>query len=924
MTKTRSDRLARLHALLDQALDLDGPERERWLEALHQEQPEDAAQLERLLTEESLLDAQGFLSHGIAGPGSNSQSLAGRRLGAWTLEQPIGHGGMGTVWLARRSDGRFEGTAAIKLLNLALLTPTGIERFRREGSALARLSHRNIGRLIDAGVAEDAAGFGQPYLVLELVDGSRIDRYCDDRRLDPTERLVLFQQVLAAVAHAHANLIVHRDLKPSNVLVTADGTVKLVDFGIAKLVGADDGAGERTELTEAAGSPLTPEYAAPEQVAEGTVTTATDIYALGVLLYLLLAGVHPTAQAEMPTAERLRRLLESEPPHLSEAVVMRAGRPAGEADQIAERRRSVPQRLRQTYAGDLDNIVAKALRKEPSQRYATATAFAEDIGRFLRVEPVLARPATLGYRAGKFVRRYRAAVGAGVAVALLLVLATVVAVSQAREARRQRDVATEQRDEAVYEQQRAEASSGFMRSLLQSIAPAGQAFTTQDLLDRGRKLLETDYRGDPRFVARMMVELADHYWELVDRRTVVELLARADTLAELHGETETAAYASCRLAETRGDAMDIEPARASMDRARWLLSRVPAPRLEVRAACLRAEAVMAYLRERRDSAVVLARQALTLLRAAGDSSSDQYQLAIAELQEDLFGVNRTRGALEASQEALAALRRAGRAQTLPFEHELSNEAYFRYQLGEFRQADSVLRLAAGLASTIDHSNPCPVELSLKAGDVQIELGRVDSALAAYRLALAGATRIDDRAWKRWALRGLALAYITTRHWPEARRTIEQLEALQAAMHQRSAGVWRGLLAAAAGDPRLGLRLTSEALTAGGFPDSTRANHNLLRGVDRTAEVALAAGDLAAADSLAGHVLRIARLQGHREDRSAIVGMALVIRARVRLEQHDSAGAREALRRALPSLEYGLGAGHGRTRAAAAALRSLGS
>jgi eukaryotic-like serine/threonine-protein kinase len=922
MTKTRSDRLARLHALLDQALDLDGPERERWLEALRQEQPEDAAQLERLLTEESLLDAQGFLSHGIAGTGSNSQSLAGRRLGAWTLEQPIGYGGMGTVWLARRSDGRFEGTAAIKLLNLALLTPTGIERFRREGSALARLTHPNIGRLIDAGVAEDGAGFGQPYLVLEFVDGSRIDRYCDARRLDPTERLVLFQQVLAAVAHAHANLIVHRDLKPSNVLVTADGTVKLVDFGIAKLVGADDGAGERTELTEAAGSPLTPEYAAPEQVAEGTVTTATDIYALGVLLYLLLAGVHPTAQAEMPTAERLRRLLESEPPRLSEAVVMRAGRPAGEADQIAERRRSVPQRLRQTYAGDLDNIVAKALRKEPSQRYTTATTFAEDIGRFLRVEPVLARPATLGYRAGKFVRRYRAAVGAGVAAALLLVLATVVAVSQAREARRQRDVATEQRDEAVYEQQRAEASSGFMRSVLQSIAPAGQAFTTLDLLDRGRKLLETDYSGDPRFVARMLVELADHYSELVERRSVVALLARADTLAELHGETETAAYASCRLAESRGDLVETGPAEASLDRAHQLLSRVPAPRLEVRAACLRAEAVMAYLREHRDSAVVLARQAIRLLRTAGDSSSDQYQLALSELREDLFGAGRTREALEASQQGLAALRRAGRVETLPFEHELESEAYYLHQLGEFRQADSVLRLAVGLASAIDRSNP-PVELSLVAGDVQIELGRPDSALAAYRRAFAGANRLDDIFWKIWALKGLTMTYIVTRHWSEARQAIQQLAAARAAKNQRTPSIWPGVLAAAAGDPRLGLRLSSETLIALDFPHDTRGSKDLLRSVDRTAEMALAAGDLMAADSLTGDVLRVARLQGHRDDRSAIIGMALVIRARVRLEQGDSAGAREALRRALPSLEYSLGAGHGRTRAATAALRSLG-
>ena len=179
---------------------------------------------------------------------------------------------------------------AVKLLTLALFDPVGRERFRREGNALARLTHPNIARLIDAGVAQGPTAGGQPYLVLEYVDGVRIDHYCDERRLAPAERLALFQQVLAAVAHAHASLIVHRDLKPSNILVTGDGTVKLLDFGIAKLLDGEGGAAERTELTEAGGAPLTPEYAAPEQVTGGAITTATDVYALGVLLYLLLAG----------------------------------------------------------------------------------------------------------------------------------------------------------------------------------------------------------------------------------------------------------------------------------------------------------------------------------------------------------------------------------------------------------------------------------------------------------------------------------------------------------------------------------------------------------------------------------------------------------------------------------------------------------
>ena len=208
---------------------------------------------------------------------------------------------MGTVWLARRSDGRYEGQAAVKLLNLALLDPVGSERFRREGTLLARLNHPNIARLLDAGVADG----GQPYLVLEYVEGSRIDRYCDERRLSPEARLRLFLDVLVAVSHAHANLIVHRDLKPSNILVTRDGTVKLLDFGIAKLLQEEQSDAGVSTLTDAGGRAMTPEYAAQEQIRGEPVTIATDVYTLGVLLYGLLAGRHPAGEFGRLPAEYL-------------------------------------------------------------------------------------------------------------------------------------------------------------------------------------------------------------------------------------------------------------------------------------------------------------------------------------------------------------------------------------------------------------------------------------------------------------------------------------------------------------------------------------------------------------------------------------------------------------------------------------------
>jgi Tfp pilus assembly protein PilF len=402
--------LARLAPLVEQALDLAPPDREGWLAALRRDDPGLAAEVEAVLGGERELQESSFL-HDPLGPLADPiPSLEGRRIGAYTVERPLGQGGMGSVWLARRSDGRYDALAAIKLLNLALVDRVGSARFRREGSALARLSHPNVARLLDAGVTDA----GQPYLVLEYVEGARIDRYCAERRLDPPARLRLFQQVLAAVAQVHAQRMVHRDLKPSNILVTADGTVKLLDFGIAKLLEDGGAAGEPSTLTELAGNPLTPEYAAPEQLAGEATTPATDVYALGVLLFLLLAGRHPVLEGGRTPGERLRAILAREPARLSAAVSEEAAATLGAP--LAE--------LRRLYAGDLDHVAARALHPRAAERYATIEAFAEDVRRVLAGEPVAARPPSRGARARRFLgRHWPAGAGAAAAVAAVIVVA---------------------------------------------------------------------------------------------------------------------------------------------------------------------------------------------------------------------------------------------------------------------------------------------------------------------------------------------------------------------------------------------------------------------------------------------------------------------------------------------------------------------
>lgn len=418
-------RWQRLNPLLDELLDMEAGPRAARLAALHALEPELAAELEALLARDAELAGNDFLATTALAALDGPPLAPGQTVGAYTLEREIGRGGMGSVWLARRTDGRYEGQVAIKFLSTGLLGHGDAGRFAREGQILARLAHPHIARLIDAGVAQEGSA-SQPYLVLEYVDGQPIDRYCEQQRLDTTQRVQLFLDVLAAVAHAHNRLILHRDLKPSNILVDQAGQVKLLDFGIAKLLGdatqAETGAAP-TELTQRAGRAFTPQFAAPEQLQGGDVTTATDVYALGVLLYLLLSGgKHPTTGATLQGAalERMRAVIEEEPKRLSDQL--RAGDPRGA----------------RALRGDLDTIVAKALKKAPAERYANAAALADDLRRWLAHEPIAARPDSRAYRLAKFLRRHRLGVAAGGVATLSLTVGIGLALWKAQEAQAQR------------------------------------------------------------------------------------------------------------------------------------------------------------------------------------------------------------------------------------------------------------------------------------------------------------------------------------------------------------------------------------------------------------------------------------------------------------------------------------------------------
>ena len=419
MSTLSPERWREISPYLDQALSLCEEERRRWLESLKSKDPALATALTGLLEEQHLAAAGHFLEK-VPQNLTAESTLAGETLGAYTLISVIGQGGMGSVWLAERNDGRFERRVAIKFLHFSILAQGGVERFKREGRILAQLAHPHIAELIDAGITPTA----MPYLVLEYVGGEPIHEYCDNHRLDVEARIRLFLDVLSAVAKAHANLVVHRDIKPSNVLVTNAGQAKLLDFGIAKLLSGETAAAAATQLTLDGGSALTPLFAAPEQVTGAAITTATDIYALGALLYLLLTGKNPVGEKRSP-ADLVKAIVEIEPQRASDAAAF------GE-EAVAQKRAATPEKLRRQLRGDVDTILGKSLKKNPAERYNSVSALADDLQRYLKHEPISARPDTLAYRAAKFVRRNRLSFSAAMLAVFLILVASAVAIYQRR------------------------------------------------------------------------------------------------------------------------------------------------------------------------------------------------------------------------------------------------------------------------------------------------------------------------------------------------------------------------------------------------------------------------------------------------------------------------------------------------------------
>jgi serine/threonine protein kinase/tetratricopeptide (TPR) repeat protein len=419
--------------ILEKTLSLKGQDRELYLADACTNDPDLRREVESLLASHDqagsrFLNVDPLATDGLQDDLQPTSVRVGRRIGPYLVVEEIGRGGMGEVYAAVRADGQYEQRVALKLVRSGYDTQSMIERFHNERQILAGLNHPDIARLLDGGTTED----GVPYLVMELVNGARIDSYCDAKKLSVTDRLQLFLRICSAVQYAHQRLVIHRDIKSGNILVTQDGTPKLLDFSIAKTLDAS-GNVEATVLR-----PMTPEYASPEQVRGEPITTATDVYSLGVVLYQLLTGRSPY-RVKAHTPEKLAQAIANDEPERPSTSVHRvttgaahgADVPELSPEAVSSTREASPLRLERRLRGDLDYILLKALRKEPEKRYSSVEQFAEDIRRHLEGLPVTARKGTWSYRSGKFIRRNRIGMGAAALVLLTLVAGAVVVVREA-------------------------------------------------------------------------------------------------------------------------------------------------------------------------------------------------------------------------------------------------------------------------------------------------------------------------------------------------------------------------------------------------------------------------------------------------------------------------------------------------------------
>lgn len=875
------ERWARIEEAFLGALERSGAERAAWLEERLGGDAGLRAEVDSLL-----------VAHEGAGavPALEEDEEARRpdwRIGPYRLIEPIGSGGMGTVFLAERDGPDYVQRVALKLIRAGWADPLLSDRLRSERRILARLEHANIARLIDGGVTAE----GQPYLAMEYVPGTDLLTYCDANRLTNRERVRLFLRVCEAVQHAHQQLVVHRDLKPSNILVTSAGHPKLLDFGIAKLVNPDDRDDSRTRT----GAFATPAYASPEQVRGEPAGTASDVYSLGVLLYELLAGRRPYRLDNASGATAQRVVCEEMPPRPSEVVE----RDPASRDR-APLRGSSQERWRRDLEGDLDVVVMKALAKESARRYGTAEQLAEDLRAWLDGRPVAAQPDRLAYRASRFVRRHRTAVGLAAVAVFALVAGSAVALWQASRATEQAVVASQERDRAREEAEKARLVTSLMSDLFRMGDPDrahGDTLTVRQLLEEGAARVERELVDQPDVQATLLAEIGRVYANLGALERAEQFLRRGVEL-----RTRTLGPSDPATAEVRGQLGDVLARLGRNDEAIVALREAVDARehaaggRDTLTARLRTELAWqlrsagAY-----DQAESLFTRSLEDLREVWGESAVQTAPALLGLAATLHDGGRFDEAELLFRDALARADTAGRPQPL-VATALFNIGMLQRLRERYESAEPLLRSAAAMrAALYDPDHPDLLEAQKEWGRVLDDLGRFAEAERVLAPALERSlAKLGDEHPTSVSLRqALAATWQSAGRWRQASALYDTILSVQRARRDGDhpaivfALIRSGelhLLAGGIGEAEMRF---VEALRMNERVSGTESVYrvlslqglgNVARSVGRSEE---AAGRFSEAVALAGRLLR----PDHRYVRSLTRDRALLA-----LEQGDAVGA----------------------------------
>jgi non-specific serine/threonine protein kinase/serine/threonine-protein kinase len=891
--KLTPEQISRVYQIVDQLLDEPAGRREEARRGVNTEDPLVNAEIDSLL---SAIDAStGFLTTDFESLRNDARldAAVGARFGMWRVTRRVGSGGMGDVYEAVRAESDFEQRVAIKVLQSE--SDAQLARFQSERQILARLVHPGIARLYDGGITDDQ----RPFMVMEFVEGQPITEYCRSTRASLTVRLQLFTKVCEAVAFAHQNLIVHRDLKPSNILVTAEGVPKLLDFGIAKLLDA-----QASRVTIAASAPMTPICAAPEQLTGEPITTATDVYALGLLLFELLTGTHPWLSSSTSLLQAMGKILHDPAPLASSVADQEADAPA-------------PSRL---LLGDLDAIVAKALRREPAQRYATVAALQLDVAKAQAGIPVEARDGASLYVVGRTLRRYRWAVAATVAVVLSLATGLGVAAWQAQRAATQRDAA--RRDAAREEAVRYSLTRLFRTAIAEQ---GSQSPTAKAMIDNSAQRVLREYRDQPQQAGQIVLTLADLYSALEDVNGAGTLLEAF--LVEANPDADPVA-----IADARQKLANIELLRGHIDRADELLSQAerfweqtPSLYQEER---LEGLTVRARLRRNRgdlDGAIAATQEAIRQRIALSGRDHRETAILYNSLAISLTAANRLEDALEAYHETTRIYGALGLGDGLDAQIIVANTGTLELRIGHLPQAESLLKSAIdrerslagdsaavaaamgyyGKVLEITNREPEAVKSLREAADLGAHYAGGSSPLALQNLLFLG--EAQSGAGDRVAARAtVATVYETAlkQYGPE------HLLTLRAQLNRGELALAEGRFEAARADSASAIAALRK-LGAQAQPHLARALLNL-------GEIQTRLGNNAEAEATLREAVNLREL--HPEDRWELA------EARERLGEvtasRDRTAAARLLTQAAQDLESQLGANHPKTLRAKSALANL--